>query len=162
MVDKIQSAWWIIYRMSDDNTPEYLLIKRHALSNKVERIAPKWKIHPGETEEQAALRETCEETGLKKSSLKIRDKIDTLSLQLFNDDGKLGIDKDIAYFLMQYTGDPKAVTISNSEWFLWSYKWATMREVLALVIYKDLRQIFADAHSQMQSLSVKDKFLKDL
>jgi len=39
------------------NEPQFLVVKRFALSRKVEWIAPKGKIEPGETQEQAAIRE---------------------------------------------------------------------------------------------------------
>ncbi len=159
MVDKIQSAWGIVYYI-DNDTPKYLLIKRHALSKKVERIAPKWKINPWETKEQAAMREVSEETWLDAQHLQIKDKIDTLSLQLYNNQWELWIDKDITFFLMHYTGDRDNVTIQKNEWFLWMYKWATIREVIGLVLYKDLREIYRTAHNKISTIAVKDKFLE--
>jgi ADP-ribose pyrophosphatase YjhB (NUDIX family) len=39
-----------------------LLIKRHALSGKIEWVAPKGKVQIGETEKDAAIRELGEET----------------------------------------------------------------------------------------------------
>jgi len=161
MVEKIKSAGWIIYRIWDDNEPRYLLVKRHALSKRVERIAPKGKIQPWETVEQAAVREIWEETWLRAEDLQIKEKLDTLSLQLYNDHGKLWVDKDITYFLTQYNWAPDAVKISNTEWFVWSYKWATIREVLGLVIYKDLRELFRTGHGLIWKISVRDDFLKN-
>jgi 8-oxo-dGTP pyrophosphatase MutT (NUDIX family) len=38
------------------------LIKRHALSGKIEWVSPKGKIQPGESIETTALREVSEET----------------------------------------------------------------------------------------------------
>ncbi|MDP2669901.1 MAG: NUDIX domain-containing protein [bacterium] len=101
----------------DPKTQEYkfLLVKRFALSKKIERIAPKGKIHPAETPEQAALREIQEETGLLKEHLQIKQLIDTISLQLYNEGGVLGVDKDITYYLVKYTGDPEQVKIAQAE-----------------------------------------------
>ncbi len=161
MVEKVKSAWWIIYIIWDDNEPRYLLVKRHALSKRVEWIAPKGKIQPWETVEQAALREIGEETGLNPKEVQIKEKLDTLSLQLYNDHWKLWVDKDITYFLAYFNGDPDSVKISATEWFVWDYKWATIREVLWLVVYKDLRELFRTWHWLIGKISIKDNFLKN-
>lgn len=50
--DIVQSAWWIIYMLTPEGEPRFLLIKRHAVSGKVERVAPKGKIQPGEIPEE--------------------------------------------------------------------------------------------------------------
>jgi len=42
MTDIVQSAGWIIYYLDNEWEPRYLLIKRHALSWKIEWVAPKW------------------------------------------------------------------------------------------------------------------------
>ncbi|MDR2189848.1 MAG: hypothetical protein LBP53_01295 [Candidatus Peribacteria bacterium] len=44
MLDIVQSAGGIIYYLDTDGEPRYLLIKRHALSGRIERVAPKGKI----------------------------------------------------------------------------------------------------------------------
>lgn len=162
MVEKVQSAGWIVYRYDDKaNQPLFLLVKRFALSKKVEWISLKGKIQRGEKPEQAAVREISEEAGVKQSDLLIKKKLDTLSLQLYNNYGKLGIDKDITYFLVQYTGDPHALKIIKSEWFIGKYKWADIRTVLSLVTYKDLRELYRTAYGQIGKLSVRDKFLQN-
>lgn len=161
MVEKIKSAWWIVYMIDENNEPKYLLVKRHALSKRVEWIAPKWKIQPWETMEQAAIREIGEETGLAAWDLQIKQKLDTLSLQLYNDQWKLWVDKDITYFLTHYTGDPDAVSISDTEGFVGYYKWATIREVLWLVVYKDIRELFRTWHGLISTINVRDNFLKN-
>jgi len=86
MVEKIQSAGGIVY-FTDAVSKEqrFLLIKRHALSKKVERVAPKGKIKNGEKPEQAAIREISEETNLATENLIVKQVLDTLSLQLYND-----------------------------------------------------------------------------
>ena len=42
MKEIVQSAGWIVYYLDKDGEPRYLIIKRHALSGKIERVAPKW------------------------------------------------------------------------------------------------------------------------
>ena len=60
----VKSAGGIIYYYDENNDIRFLLIKRHALSGKIERVAPKGKIQIWETDEKAALREVSEETGI--------------------------------------------------------------------------------------------------
>jgi 8-oxo-dGTP pyrophosphatase MutT (NUDIX family) len=76
----IRSAGGFVYYHSDDG-PRYLLIKRHALSGKIERVAPKGKIQEGEKAGQTALREISEETGLPVNQLKLGPEIGTTQLR---------------------------------------------------------------------------------
>ncbi len=61
MAEIVQSAGGILYCLDENREPKYLIIKRHALSGKIERVAPKGKIQKGEKIEETALRETSEE-----------------------------------------------------------------------------------------------------
>lgn len=161
MVEKVKSAWWIVYIKNKQNETRFLLIKRFALSKKVEWIAPKWKIMLLEKPEKAALREICEEAGLAQDKLLIKEKLDTLSLQLFNSQGKLWIDKDITYYLVHYTWDPDAVKIIDGEGFLGMYKRATIQEVLWLVPYTNLRELYRTSYHMIPTLSKRDDFIKN-
>jgi 8-oxo-dGTP pyrophosphatase MutT (NUDIX family) len=116
MVKKQKSAGGIVYYIDKKtNEPRFLLVKRHALSKKIEWVAPKGKIQNGELPEQAAIREIGEEVGLPKNTLQVKQVLDTLSLQLYNDQGKLGVDKDITYFLVHYSGNPESVRVAGVE-----------------------------------------------
>lgn len=64
-----------MYYIASDGEPRYLLIKRHALSGKIERVAPKGKIQGNENIEKAALREVSEETGIPINQMKLKQKI---------------------------------------------------------------------------------------
>lgn len=64
MVTIVQSAGGIVYYIHADGNPRYLLMKRYAVSKRIERVAPKGKIEPGESIEEAALREISEEAGI--------------------------------------------------------------------------------------------------
>jgi hypothetical protein len=44
--------------------------------------------------------------------------------------------------LMKFDGTPDMVDIKPVEWYLWTYKWATISEVLNLVYYADIRELF--------------------
>lgn len=162
MVKKIQSAGGLVYcRDPKTQEPRFLLVKRQALSKKVEWVTPKGKIQTGEKPEQAALREIYEEVGLPIATLQVKQVLDTISLQLFNDSGKLGVDKDITYFLIQYTGDPKEVHVAHVEGFLWVYKRASIQTILSLVHYRDLRELFRRAFGMIGKISVRDQFIKN-
>lgn len=163
MVKKIQSAWWIVYYIDkQDNQARFLLLKRYALSKKIEWVAPKGKIQNGELPEKAAVREVSEEVGLPIEKLQIKDKLDTISLQLFNDQGKLGIDKDITFFLVHYSGKPDDVQVADAEWYMGMYKRVTIQEALSLIQYRNLRELVRMAFGKLASISVKDKFIKGL
>ena len=72
MAEIIQSAGGIVYYLDDTQEPHYLLIKRHALSGKIERVAPKGKIQANEPIEKTALREVSEETAIPINQLKLK------------------------------------------------------------------------------------------
>ena len=157
----IQSAGWIVYYMAANGKPRFLLIKRHAMSGKIERVAPKGKMQAGETPEQAAVREVSEETGLPTQSLFVRQKIGSTSLRS-TENQKWRMDKDVTYFLMHYDGDPTAVDVQPGEGYLGIYKWADIQDVLWLIYYQNMRELFIEADNIIQTLSVKDNFVKNL
>lgn len=158
-MDIIQSAWWIIYYLEANNTPRFLIIKRHAMSGKIERVAPKWKPQKWENLQQAAIREVSEETWIKQNLLVIEQKIWETSLRSSHK-MKWWMDKDITYFLMHFYGAPQEdVHIQPVEWYLGIHKWATLEEVLWLIYYKNMREIFSQAHYAIWQQKVKKQFL---
>ena len=161
MVKKIKSAWGVIYQWDKkEQQAKFFLIKRQALSKRIERIAPKGKIQGAETPQQAALREIEEETGMKPEHLLVKEKLDILSLQLYNEDGELGIDKDITFFLIEYTWDPEAIKLIDGEGFLGYYVWADIERVLGLIQYRDLRELYRKAYGMIGKFRVRDDFIK--
>lgn len=157
----IQSAGWIVYYMDADGKPRFLLIKRHAMSGKIERVAPKGKVQQGEKAEQAAIREVSEETWIETQHLLIRQKIGSTSLRS-TENQKWRMDKDVTYFLMHYDWDPSAVSVQLGEGYLGIYKRATINEVLGLIYYQNMRELFIEADNVIQNLAVKDNFVKNL
>ena len=96
-----QSAWWVVYYIATDNNPRYLLIKRQAISKKIERVCPKGKVEQWETHEEAALREVSEETWLILNQLHIITKLGVTSIR--TDDPAIGnLNKDMTFYLMSY------------------------------------------------------------
>jgi len=161
----VKSAGWVIYCRDKNYDIRFLLIKRHALSGKVERVAPKGKIQWGETDEKAALREVSEETGIPLNLLSVVQKIWTATIVWLEDrNGKF--DKEVTYFLMKYEWDPEMVDIQLVEWYLWTYKWADIYNVLNLVYYTDIRDVFRKWYNllkeKQQKNDVKKDFLKKL
>jgi len=101
MIDLVKSAGWIVYYLEPDGEIKFLLIKRHALSGKIERVAPKGKLQNKEGAEKAAAREVSEETGIPINLLKIRESLWDLMIRGLEDqNGKF--EKEVTYFLMQY------------------------------------------------------------
>lgn len=160
MVKLIKSAGGIIYYHDKDGDVRFLLIKRHALSGKIERVAPKWKIQSWETEEKAALREVSEETGIPLNLLMVRQKVGTAMITGLEDkQGKF--EKEVTYFLMKYDWDPDLVDIQLVEWYLWTYKRATIADVLNLIYYADIRELFRKWFNMLKEQKKKNDVKKD-
>lgn len=164
MWDIIQSAGGIVFYLEKDNEPRYLLIKRHALSGKIEWVSPKGKIQSWEASETAAIREVGEETGIPVNQLRLKQMLWTT--QIRNIDNKWPIDKDVTYFLMQFVGDPRVVSIDQVEWYVGIYKWATLQEVLGLIYYQDIRELIRKSYMLIKqgqkNTDVKRQFLDKL
>ena len=160
----IQSAWWIVYYI-DNGEPRYLLIKRLALSKKIERVAPKWKIQQWESIEKAAVREVSEETGIPINQLKLKQELGTT--QLRNTENIKGqMDKDVTYFLMQFEWDPSIVNIGDNEWYIGIFKRATLNEVLGLIYYNDIRELIRKSYitikQDQKNNNIKQQFMQKL
>lgn len=145
--------------MTPDNEPRYLLIERHALSGKIERVAPKGKIRSDEPLETAALREVSEETGIPINQIKIKQQLGVTSLRS-NETQKGQMNKDVTYFLMEYTGNPDLVSIQSVEWYIGVYKRATISDILWLVHYADVRELFRKSYAMLKEAKKKNDIKK--
>ncbi len=157
-----QSAWWVVYYVDLDNEPRYLLIKRQAVSKKIERVCPKGKVQEWETHEDAALREVSEETGLILNQLHIVTKLGVTKIR--TDDPAIGnLNKDMTFYLMSYDGDYNKIDLIDWEWYIGVYKWCTLQEVMALIYYPDLRELIRQSYSiikeDVKQDTIKKKFL---
>lgn len=160
MVNIIQSAGWVVYYIADDGEPRYLLIKRYAISKKIERVAPKWKIEWGESIEEAALREISEEAGIPINSMKLWTKLWVTELRS-DESHKWQLNKDTTYFLVEYTGDPDLVSIEDGGWFTGVYMRATISQVINLIYYQDIRELFRKAYHLLQNRNHTNKVKQD-
>lgn len=163
MQQVIQSAGGIVYRIADDGDPRFLLLKRYAVSKKIERVAPKGKIEAGESIEAAALREISEEAGIPINKMRLGEQVGVTKLRS-DDTHKWQLNKDTTYFLVEYTWDPTLVSIEDGGWFTGNYKWATLPEVLALVYYQDIRELVRKAYhlikDRNKNQSIKSAFMQ--
>lgn len=156
----IQSAWWIVYYVASDGEPRYLLIKRHALSGKIERVAPKWKIQGDEDIQKTALREVSEETGIPINQMKLKQLLGTTQLRnIENQRGQMN--KDVTYFLMEYAGNPDFVKIERAEWYIGIHKRCTLNEVLSLIYYQDIRELIRKSYSLIKDGQKNQDIKKD-
>lgn len=138
---QLHSVGGIVYYIADDGQPRYLIIKRHARSKKIERVAPKGKIEANESEEQTCIREIGEEAGIQSMYLTIGKKLWEVQIkninfwQWFNE-------KEVTYYLVKYSGKPENVKIQLVEGFLGIHKRATIQEITWLILYPSMRDIF--------------------
>lgn len=165
MAGIIQSAWWIVYYIGSDGEPRFLLLKRFAVSKKIEWVAPKGKIEPGESVENAALREISEEAGIPLNNMILGAQVGVTKLRS-DDSHKWQLNKDTTYFLVRYTGDPQLVSVEDGGWFTWFYKRALLPDVLSLVYYQDIRELVRKAYHMIKdrnkNTNIKSEFLKML
>ncbi len=132
------SAGGIIFRIADNGAKEILLVKdsydRWAIS--------KGKLEKGETQEQAALRELTEETGLQ--NITNKGKLGDLRF-FYRFRGKL-ISKKISVFLIQFTGTEK---IKYQKREIKGAKWMKPEEALKKIAYENTKGLLEKAISRL-------------
>lgn len=157
----IQSIGWIVYHL-EQWEPQFFIMKRRAMSWKIERVAPKWKMEANEKQEFTCVREISEETGMDINALVIKTKLSG-GVELKNMNfGKGTTDKSISYFLVEYKGSYKDVVIPDVEGLTWMYKWSTMNDIMNLVPYRDLRAVFREAYEYIDKQNHKKRTLDSI
>lgn len=145
MVDVMESAGGIIYCV-DNWEIKFFLIKRHSLAKKIERVAPKWKIEQWEQPQNTVSREISEEAWINQENIVVEEKVWDTFISLESED-KWVFKKNIQYFLVRYNWDFSDIKVDQVEWYLGYHKWATIQEVLWLIYYENLREIFRKAYN---------------
>lgn len=142
----VQSFGGIIYILKDWE-PYFLVIKRQSMSKKIERTAPKWKPEQWETPLEAAKREIFEETNLNVDLLDEKWKLGDFLIS-FSDSS---FEKKVTYFLFEYKWNETDPKISNTEWYIWVYNWLAIWNVLNIIHYNWLRELYRKAYEKIIS-----------
>ena len=138
----VESFGGIIYYLDKDKTPKFLVVKRQALSKKIEWTAPKWKAQSGENPVETAKREVYEETNLDPDLLIEKGMLGDFMIT-FPDNSFV---KKITYFLFEYKWNPNDVKISDTEWYIGVYNWLPIDKIINLISYKSLRELYRKAY----------------
>ena len=145
----IQSAWGIVYYLHDTKYVRILLLKRQSMAGRIERVSPKGKVYAHEAIEAAAIREVSEETGIAADALQIVAY--AWSIHIRSKENPFGtIDKDMNYYLMEYTGDPSIIIVPEWEWFMGEFKRYTMKEVFDIIHFVDMKKIMLHVYQLLQ------------
>ncbi|GAI37624.1 unnamed protein product [marine sediment metagenome] len=139
-----RSAGGIVFRTGLD-VPEVVLIKT---AEEGRWQIPKGLIDPGETLEQAALREVREETGL---DCKIVAPVESIEYWFYgNYDGtRKRYHKRVDFFLMQPTGGDT----SRHDSEVVEVRWVSINEAVKMLSFENERQVMNKAASQIEIFS---------
>lgn len=157
----IISVGGIIYYFDQTWEPRFLIIKRYARSKKIERIAPKWKMQDNESPELSCAREVSEETWLAIANLRIKQKLWVVELKHQSAHHWL-FEKSITYYLVEHVWMPWDVKVEDAEWFIGVYKRATIWDIMWLVYYNNLREIFRVAHESLAKTKAKQDLINSI
>ena len=96
------------------------------------------RLEPGETNYQAAVRETAEETGLREHQLKVVDGFQrVLHYTSYN---KL---KDVTYWLAELLDGEAHIILSKEHT---EFQWLSLNEACINMHYEDMKKAVTDAH----------------
>jgi 8-oxo-dGTP diphosphatase len=123
-----RAAGAVVYRVHN-NTPEILLI----LDQYQRWTLPKGHLDPGETEEQAAVREVLEETSVQGE---LGDLVERISYTVFNRGNPQG--KQVAFFLMNADSEQ---LVPQSEEGISAAEWIAPSEALDKIGYPQVRSV---------------------
>jgi len=133
---QLYSAGIITYTIENENIL-YLLL--HYESGHWD--LPKGKIEPGETKQQAALRELMEETGL---TAELDNDFEETIKYIFTDYDKQLAQKIVYFFVGRATS--KEVKLSDEHI---GYKWLPYKETIELLTYDNAKKLVKKAHKHI-------------
>ncbi len=137
MVRDEYSAGGVVLRPSSRGELEVLLIATH----EGERWGlPKGHIEPGETPEEAAVREVREETGVQARVLAPLDTIDYWYRWKANE-GDVLVHKHVTFYLMAYTGGD----VRDHGWEVDDARWVPLSKAIDMVMYKAEKELLRKA-----------------
>ena len=131
---QIHSAGIITYTTDNDETILYLLLRYGAGHWDL----PKGKIEPGETKQEAALRELMEETGL---TAELDKGFEKEIKYIFTDYDKQLAQKTAYFFVGRATSN--AVKLSDEHT---DYKWLPYKDALKQLTYDNAKTLLKKAH----------------
>lgn len=131
------SSGGVLHR-AESGACEVVLIRRTAPDRKVVWCLPKGWVEPGETLEQAALREVREETGL---SGKILESLGNIQYRFYSKEDRSHVRKTVHFYLMSYLeGDTR-----NHDHEVEEARWFELSDALARLTYPTERRILEKA-----------------
>ena len=140
----VQSYGGIIYVWKDWK-PNFLVLKRQALSKKIEWTAPKGKAQEWEDPIQTAKREIFEETKLDPEKLINKGYLWDFLIS-FPD---TNFEKKVSYYLFEYKWSTSDVQVADAEGYIWVYNWLPIESILNLIPYKGLRELYRKAYNKI-------------
>ena len=135
-----KSAGAVVYRISDAGDVLFLLLQSAA--GKPWGF-PKGKMHRGESEVEAALREIAEESGLTNMTL---DEQFRLSVSYQYRRGRIRVKKEVIYFLTRT--DTSTIQLSSEHV---AYRWAPYAYAMKLVLFENSRLVLRKAYEQINA-----------
>lgn len=135
-----KSAGFVVYRKENDK-PLYLLLKYPPTEKEPNYWGlPKGHLEENEDLKEAAIRELCEETGIKKKEIEIIPDFKEWNKYFFKHDGKT-IFKLVAYFLAKTKKETVKVSHEHVD-----YKWVDFKGAMKLMPFKDSKKIVKKAN----------------
>jgi len=105
---------------------------------------PKGAVSPGETSEQAALREVQEETGLDAEVIGLLD-----TIEYFFRAGDVLIKKSVDFYLMRFTGGTMTPQLSEVD----DVEWVALPEAIQRASFDSERKLLSLALEQIESVA---------
>jgi 8-oxo-dGTP pyrophosphatase MutT (NUDIX family) len=110
---------------------------------------PKGKLEPGETPEQAAVREVREELGLRGTTITVRGELSRNNYVFRTPEGK-SIFKTVHYFLLECPDEHQPRFEPRREEGIVSVEWWPARRAIAQVAFRNLRPVLERAWERVQ------------